>query len=218
MRIKAVLLDFSGTIFDDLIAVYETDKLIAPRFGAKREVPPIDEFRRHNNADWRAFWKEYFGLTATLEIVDAWTQLHKKFRKACSFFPGALDFLHELKRRKYRLCMISSIRRETFNDFIRNGEESLFDALVTEDDVGAKLKPDPYPLLLGCERLGIKPRESAMVGDMVQDMQAGRAAGCAVNIAVNWGYHPVDMLELVADVIVDSYDDILEIVSEETKS
>ena len=49
------------------------------------------------------------------------------------------------------------------------------DVLVTRDDAAAK--PDPRPLWLACERLGVPPADAWMVGDGQYDVEAGAAAG-----------------------------------------
>lgn len=48
-------------------------------------------------------------------------------------------------------------------------------------------KPDPAPLLLGCQRAGTAPQRTVYVGDAARDMQAGRAAGMPT-IAAAYGY------------------------------
>ncbi len=49
------------------------------------------------------------------------------------------------------------------------------DVLITRED--ALPKPDPAPLVLACQKLGVDLREAWMVGDGVFDVQAGNAAG-----------------------------------------
>jgi N-acetyl-D-muramate 6-phosphate phosphatase len=53
----------------------------------------------------------------------------------------------------------------------------LFRALVTYDDTGVKMKPDPYGLLLLAETIGIDPTDCVYVGDQLVDVQGARAAG-----------------------------------------
>lgn len=65
------------------------------------------------------------------------------------------------------------------------GISGYFSCLVGADDC-ARHKPDPEPVLRGCELLGVEPAACAYVGDSPYDMQAGRAAGC-VTAAVGWG-------------------------------
>ena len=48
-------------------------------------------------------------------------------------------------------------------------------------------KPDPAPLLYGCEQTGTAPHRTVYVGDAARDIEAGRAAGLTT-IAAAWGY------------------------------
>ena len=47
-----------------------------------------------------------------------------------------------------------------------------------------------------------------MVGDTSYDMEMGQAAGLKT-IGVSWGYHSVNILAKNADLIIDSFDDLL---------
>jgi phosphoglycolate phosphatase len=75
-------------------------------------------------------------------------------------------------------------------------------------DAFERKKPDPLPLLKTCEALGVAPARTLMVGDSSNDLQAARAAGCAIAL-VRYGYNhgqPVDGLG--ADVVLDRLDQL----------
>lgn len=63
--------------------------------------------------------------------------------------------------------------------------EGYFDFLVAPDTFPAH-KPDPAPVLHGCELFGVSPDECIYIGDSPYDLQAGRGAGC-VTVAALWG-------------------------------
>ena len=65
------------------------------------------------------------------------------------------------------------------------GIEGYFDFLVAPDTFPAH-KPDPAPVLHGCELFGVSPDECIYIGDSPYDLQAGRGAGC-VTVAALWG-------------------------------
>jgi phosphoglycolate phosphatase len=52
-------------------------------------------------------------------------------------------------------------------------------------------KPDPAPLLLASQQIGIAAQKTVYVGDSVRDIQAGRAAGM-FTIAATYGYITAD--------------------------
>ena len=54
---------------------------------------------------------------------------------------------------------------------------SLFTVIITYDETGLRMKPDPYGLFLLTEKLKVNPHDCAYVGDQYVDVQAARAAG-----------------------------------------
>ena len=50
-----------------------------------------------------------------------------------------------------------------------------FDVLITRED--GRFKPDPQPLRLACDRLGVRSDDAWMIGDASYDCMAGLAAG-----------------------------------------
>lgn len=59
-------------------------------------------------------------------------------------------------------------------------------AVICPDHVSAT-KPDPEPVLLACQKMGIAPSEAIMIGDHQRDIESGQRAG-ARTIAAGWGY------------------------------
>ena len=77
-------------------------------------------------------------------------------------------------------------------------------ALLICPDHVKNTKPDPEPMRLACQQLGLQPQEILFVGDDLRDIESGRAAGTRT-AAVSWGYiHPDDNpAHWGADVLVD---------------
>lgn len=66
-------------------------------------------------------------------------------------------------------------------------------------------KPDPLPLTVACERIGIDPAECVYVGDDERDIVAARAAGMPSVVAL-WGYRldDADPATWRGDVMVET--------------
>jgi pyrophosphatase PpaX len=124
---------------------------------------------------------------------------------------GVEDVLVTLKERGHRLGIVTAKRRRTVDlAFARLPIEHLFETVVGGDETEHH-KPHPEPLQLALERLGAAPEQAAYVGDSPFDMQAAKAAGLYA-IGVSWGrIHTADKLT-DADVIVDSAEELLELV------
>ena len=78
-------------------------------------------------------------------------------------------------------------------------------ALACADD-GIPNKPAPDPVLRICDRLGIEPARSAVVGDSPADLRMGRAAGAGRVIGVLTGVGDEATLAPLADVVLPSID------------
>lgn len=81
-------------------------------------------------------------------------------------------------------------------------------ALVSGGDSHPRMKPDPLPLLATCERLGVPPARTLMVGDSTNDSVAARAAGCPVAL-MRYGYNhgvPVDQVD--CDAALDDLNEL----------
>jgi 2-phosphoglycolate phosphatase len=76
-------------------------------------------------------------------------------------------------------------------------------ACIIGGDTTGKIKPDPTPLLVAAERIGIAPQHCIFVGDDERDVEAGRAAGMKTAV-VGFGYlHGSDPKTWNADAIID---------------
>ncbi len=74
-------------------------------------------------------------------------------------------------------------------------------------------KPEPEPLLLGCDIAGIEVHRSIYVGDAARDIEAGLRAGAAT-IAAGYGYitEDDDPREWGADLIAVNTEELTQIV------
>jgi pyrophosphatase PpaX len=121
------------------------------------------------------------------------------------------DVLATLKERGHRLGIVTAKRRLTVDlAFARLPIEHLFETVVGGDETEHH-KPHPAPLLLALDRLGAAPEDAVYVGDSPFDMEAAKAAGLFA-IGVSWGrIHEAEKLTY-ADVVVDSAEELLDLV------
>jgi phosphoglycolate phosphatase len=75
--------------------------------------------------------------------------------------------------------------------------------LACADD-GFPNKPAPDPVLRICERVGVAPDRTAVVGDSPADLRMGRAAGARRVIAVLTGVGDEATLAPLSDVVLSS--------------
>ena len=84
--------------------------------------------------------------------------------------------------------------------------------IVSGDTLSVR-KPDPAPLLLGCDLIGVDAETSIYIGDAERDIEAGRRAGMAT-IAAGYGYivEDDDPREWDANVIATTTEELTQIV------
>lgn len=84
--------------------------------------------------------------------------------------------------------------------------------IISGDTLGVR-KPDPAPLLVACDMIGVDPSTAIYVGDADRDIEAGRRAGMAT-IAAGYGYitEDDDPREWDADVIATTTEELAQIV------
>jgi phosphoglycolate phosphatase len=103
-------------------------------------------------------------------------------------FPGLLEMLVRLKAEGFRLAVVTNKATRFVRPHLdKAGILGYFDAIVGGDDAHAK-KPDPAPIVMAAQRLGVPVTRMLMVGDSVNDAQAARAAGCPV-VLLPHGYN-----------------------------
>lgn len=120
--------------------------------------------------------------------------------------PGLLG---RLQAADLRVGVITTDHRSETEETLRiMGIAHLVDHVVCGDD-GLPWKPAPDTLLATCERLGIQPARTAVVGDNVADLLMARRGGAGFAAAVLSGTGEPDQLQAHADVVLDSIDEIV---------
>ena len=135
--------------------------------------------------------------------------LHDELQ-ACVGMEDVIVRLHDEGR---RLGVVTAKRRGTVElAFARVSIAHLFETVVGGDETELH-KPDPAPLLLAAERLGVDPTTAAYVGDSPFDIRAAKAAGMYA-VAVTWGrIHDRSRLEREEpDAIAESAEELLELL------
>lgn len=123
-------------------------------------------------------------------------------------YPGVVEGLQALKAHGLRLACLTNKPTGFARPLLQaKALAGYFDAIFG-GDAFAHRKPDPRPLLLTCQALGVEPAAALMVGDSSNDAAAARAAGCAV-VLVGYGYnHGEPVAAAGADAVIGRLDEL----------
>jgi pyrophosphatase PpaX len=119
------------------------------------------------------------------------------------------EVVRELAGRGARLGVVTSKLRDNARLGLRVvGLEDAFETVVGAEDV-RRGKPDPEPVLLALDRLGVSAADALFVGDSPHDIESGRRAGVKT-AAATWGPFARAALEAAKpDLWLDKPDDLL---------
>ncbi|NJL60738.1 MAG: HAD family hydrolase [Methylacidiphilales bacterium] len=124
---------------------------------------------------------------------------------ASPMFAGSWELLKTLSEVGLKLGILSAASTDEVEHFVKVHKLDSYLQLQMGVD-GEISKPNPKFFLQACERLGVEPSVTLMVGDSVGDMTMGKNAGAAGCIGISW----VGKFDCVrgADVVIKNLDEI----------
>jgi phosphoglycolate phosphatase len=129
--------------------------------------------------------------------------------RAARLVPGADAALHALRAAGARLAVATTdTTAQATRGLAALGIADVFDAILGADGV-SRSKPDPEMVERLCERVGVTPAETVVVGDAVVDLRMARDAGAALAVGVLTGVTPATELRLHADLVLGSVADLV---------
>ena len=173
-----------------------------------RRFRPTSPMIAGSTADYAALWAEILGRPAD-PILFA--ELDRRFSAAAldTMLPlgDPASVFAVLRERGFRLGIATNDAEASARTQCgRLGLEPLL-AFIAGYDSGHGGKPDPGMVLGFARHIGAQPREIALVGDSVHDLEAARAAG-SVAVAVLSGPAKRAALEPHADHVIDTIADL----------
>lgn len=178
--IRGVLFDFDGTLADSFAAIAASTNHVRASYG----LPPLaeDEVRKYVGHGLKHLMTVLCSETDADEAVRRYREHHPTVMiGGTKLFPGVAETLRTLHARGVQLGVCSNKAVQFTKSLV--GQLGLGEWVresLGPEDVSGRPKPDPAMLLEACRRLGVQPEETVYVGDMIVDVQAGKAAGIPV--------------------------------------
>ncbi len=194
--IRNVILDWSGTLVDDLPAVLEATNQVFRQAG----LPELsrERFREEFCLPFERFYTRRLP-GVSLPQLEAW--FHPAFEQVqdqVTALPFARSFLEFCRRNGWRTFVLSSVHARHYT---RQAAGLGFDALIEHAYVQIPDKTAKIRDVLAAH--GLAPRETLFVGDMAHDLEAARHGG-TWSCAVLTGYNQAHQLKACGpDLIVE---------------
>jgi HAD superfamily hydrolase (TIGR01509 family) len=171
--LRAVLYDWDGTLVDSAAKSFRCYVRVFSEYGIRYDR---QQYQQTYTPDWYRTY-EAVGLPRECwPAADAlWTHCYEQ--EPSELVPGARTVLERMDSRGIVQGLVSSGDRPRVRREIRDfGLEGYFGSAVICGGDTVRRKPDPEPLLVGLNRLGVGPDEAAYVGDSPEDVAMAKAA------------------------------------------
>jgi HAD superfamily hydrolase (TIGR01509 family) len=162
-----------------------------------------------SSSEWSRYLHEHAGVPDDPEAINAEVvrRMLDAYRERLPLIDGAVEAVRRLAAR-YPLGLASSSNRPIIEVVLeRSGLASCFAATVSSEEV-ALGKPAPDVYLETARRLDADPTACAAVEDSHGGIRAAKAAGMRVLAYPNPTYPPDEQALALADVVLDSLDEL----------
>jgi phosphoglycolate phosphatase len=203
--IRNLILDWSGTLIDDLPAVWHATNYVLTQ--AKCEPMTLDEFRAEFCLPFTRFYGRHVPHIA-LPRLEIW--FHQRFRQmqhTVRALPHAREFLLFCRSRKLRRFLLSAAHPE---HYAAQAAATGLGRYLDKAYVQAHDKRKMIRRILEENRL--RPDQTLFVGDMEHDIETARHGGIHA-CAVLTGYNTLGQLRAAKpDLIVEHLGELREIL------
>jgi len=185
--IRNIFFDWSGTLVDDLPAVWEATNHVF-RLAGVHELP-LEQFRAEFCLPFKKFYDRYTPHVP-MEQLETWFHSHfAQSQHAVVEMPHARELLESCQRRGVRLFVLSTMHPSHFSI---QCAALRFDTYFERSHVGILDKEARIRDLLLEDK--VQPVETLMVGDMQHDIDTARRGGL-FSCAVLTGYTGLEQLQ-----------------------
>ena len=211
--IELIIFDLDGTLVDSLDDLTEAVNHMRCCFGLKliareqvREMVGQGARNLVERALPDASDKDILkGLDIFLEYNDA----HLLDRTV--LYPGVAETLAHLCAQEKKLAVVSNKNTHHCKAILDGLSIGIYFSSVLGADALPERKPSPAPIIKLMNDFALTADRIAMVGDSINDMAAGRAAG-VLTVGCTYGYGDYKELE-GAGLIVDSFYELLKFLN-----
>ena len=203
--IRNIIFDWSGTLVDDLPAVWKATNFVCSQAGIAQLS--LERFRAEFCLPFQKFYDRYLPHIPMPQL-ESWFHSHfKQVQDSVVELPHAREFLQFCRQQQMRTFLLSAVHPDHFNlqakvlgfhDFLDRPYLGVWDKRARIHEV--------------LTENGLAPKETLFIGDMQHDIETARHGGIR-SCAVLTGYHSVAQLrESEPDLIVEHLGELRQIL------
>lgn len=203
--IRNIIFDWSGTLVDDLPAVWQASNHVF-RLAGVAELT-LEEFRAEFCLPFKRFYDRYVPQIS-LPQLEEWFHAHFKLvQTSVTALPHAREFLQFCRRQRLRTFLLSTVHEA---HFAVQQAATGFGAFLDRPYLGVWDKRQKIHEILSENALD--PAATMFIGDMEHDIETARHGGIS-SCAVLTGYNRLEQLRVAQpDLIVEHLGELREIL------
>lgn len=196
VMIRNIIFDWSGTLVDDLPAVWEASNHVLRQAGVAEM--PLDRFRAEFCLPYQKFYDRHIPHVP-LDQLEKWFHAHfQNAQESVVALPHAREFLLFCRERRLRTFLLSTVQEVYFA--VQQARTGL-GGFLDRPYLGVWDKRHKIHHILSENELD--PAETIFIGDMQHDIETARHGGIGA-CAVLTGYNGVEQLRAAGpDLIVE---------------
>jgi phosphoglycolate phosphatase len=205
--IRNVIFDWSGTLVDDLPAVWKATNYVLSQ--AKLAELSLEQFRAEFCLPFTIFYERHLPHVPLPQLETWFHSRFKQVQDSVCELPHSREFLEFCKERGLRTFLLSTVHRDHFA--VQSAATGLGEYL-DRPYLGVWDKREKIHEIL--EENQLTPDETIFIGDMQHDIETARHGGIH-SCAVLTGYNTLEQLRAAEpEVIVEHLRELKEILEE----
>ncbi|MDH7514791.1 MAG: HAD family phosphatase [Bacteroidota bacterium] len=208
--IQAVLFDLDGVIADTLHYHYLAWAHMFEKLGGTISKESVFLHEGRTSREILPIFLREAGVTLENGAHEEFIERKRRYYRSIvriRYFPYAFETVEEIRRRGFRTALVTASSRRNMEKSIDPDRRSLFDAIVTGDDV-SQAKPSPEPYLAAARQVGVPPANCLVVENAPLGIASARNAGMTCVAVVTT--LPIEHLR-EADIVIGEIRDLLEL-------
>jgi HAD superfamily hydrolase (TIGR01509 family) len=208
-EIDAVVFDLDGILVQSEELWDEARRELAEEHGIEWPSDATDAMMGMSSKEWSRYVHDEVGVPDSPEEINrkVLERLVSRYRSDLPWIPGAQEAVRRIGA-EFPLGLATSSNREVIDIVIEvGGFADLISVTVSSEEVyGGKPAPDVYLEVM--RRMGAEPSRTAAVEDSTNGLLSASNAGMRVIAIPNDAHPPADKGLAVADVVLDSIDEL----------
>lgn len=217
MKVKAMVFDLDGTLIDSSKGILDSLFKAMDVYGVTPAITRLDS---------HFFMGKSLPETLDVLMPGAQKELLKKvgdyyvshyydnYMDKAETFEGVAQTIEALNKKGFKMAVATAKHTSCAQAELTSSGIRKFFHEVRGRDEGVPAKPDPKLFFEICQKLGVKPSETIMIGDTDRDVLFGKNAGsytCAVTYG-NWSRKKFIEEKIIPDFFVDRFSEITNLV------